>query len=563
MTTTTTLSTVGIVGSDNIVPVYDPAGRWTIWALQEIYVGTTGANRYVPKVNDWVVDYTTNTFYTVAAIDATTLMPTLNPINPLAQNQQFSTADLIMGVGPGGISDTFRVYLNQAVMPYTLTVDARLHTYSSEAVTFTIYRGTDLAGSSIPISQVYDASNQLIGTSVPLTLATDQGDVQTVKAFPTCYTTQSIPDGEKLVLITYSAAGHQVSKVELLVENTQFVPLANSGVKYITNISLESPFLSPSDQNTLAFPVNVNLSGLSLMGVVSYSDGSSTRLPVNNTRFSLRGLDNFVSTYAGQQFDLVLDYKLSVGEIALGVQTTPAGSITRLYAGITTNYEGMYSPKLYGFPVWQDSVNGYRLEWWLYDMDRQLSTLVTPYVRVNNNSPAFNPLGYGYNQALSVSINMQDVNSSDLALIHVQTINIILRQPGTARTTNWAIGFEPNQQILFGENNFAKMTLVNQNQMTLDITCGETTLANWLNRMYTLVDPLYDPTSETAPPTPTYFSVCTTSWEVAYPITQWNQALTLGYSVADSSTIFIKFFIRTQQTDIQLAIAALPVYEQS
>lgn len=556
------LSTVGIVGTDGVVPVYEPDARWTIWALHQIYIGKEGTDRYVPKVNDWVIDIESSAFYLVTEIDVTTLIPRMKPIKPLAQDQQFDNADLILGVGPGGISDTFRAYLNKNVIPYTLSIDSRLHTYSSEAESFTVFRGTDIEGTAKPISQMYNQSNELIGTAVPLTLAAIEGNNRTVKAFPMCYTTEDMPDGEKVVLITYSDSGHQVSKVELLVENTQFVPTADSGVKYITNISLESPFLSPSDPNVLRFPANVTLSGLSLMGVVSYSDGSKLRLPVNNTRFSLRGLDNFISTYAGQKFDLVLDYKLAPEEVVMGIQTTAAKSLTRPYQGITTNFEGMYSPKLYGFPVWVDSITGYRLEWWLYDMERRMAQLVTPFVKINTNSRPFDPVGYGFKQSLGVTINLKDVNPSGLAFNHVQTIDIVLRQPGTSRSTNWAIGFVPNQEVLFGEGNYAKMVIINQNQMTLDMTCGETTLAKWLERLYRLVKPLSDQGKETEAPNPTHFSVCTPGWEVAYPIGQWNKVLTLGHTLRNSDTVFVKFFIRTADTDIHLAIAGMPVYAQ-
>lgn len=556
------VSTVGIIGTDGKVPVYEPDARWTMWSLDEIYIGQQGDKRYVPKVGDWVVDRPNAKFYEVIEIDVTTLVPKFKSVTPLAQDQAFDNADLILGVGPGGISDTFRVYLNKNVLPYTLTVDARLHTYSTESESFTIFRGTDIEGTAKAVSQMYNQSDELIGTAIPLALAAIDGDNRTVKSFPVCYCTEDMPDGEKVVLITYADSGHQVAKVELLVENTQFVPVANNAIKYITNITLESPFISPSDPNVLSFPLNVTMNGLSLIGVVSYSDGSKVRLPVNQTRFSLRGLDNFVSTYSGQKFDLILDYKLSAEELSVGMQTTPAGSITRRYQGITSNYEGMYSPKLYGFPVWISSVTGYRIEWWLYDMERRMAQLVTPYVKINDNSRPFDPIGYGFKQSLGVSINLKDVNPAGLALNHVQTIDIVLRQPGTARTTNWAIGFVPNQEVLFGEGNYAKMVVIDQNQMTLDITCGETDLAAWLTRLYRLVNPLTDQGREVGAPDPTYFSVCTPNWEVAYPIGQWNKVLTIGHLLNNNDTVFVKFFIRTADTDIQLAVAGLPVYVQ-
>lgn len=564
VSSTTPINLLGVVGSDGIKPVYDPDGRWTIWALHQIFLGANsiGDGKYVPKVDDWVVDVEASLIYRVAALDITTLEPRLVSIKPLQQDQQFDNADLILGVGPGTIADTFRAYLNKAVMPHTLTVDSRLHTYSPDAERFTIFRGTDITGDSKAISQMYNQSNEMVGTSIPLVLAETTGTNKSVKAFPMCYTTEDIPDGEVLVLITYSDAGHQIAKVRLLVENTQFTPVADQSTKYVTAIALESPFISPNDPNQLRFPLNVPLNGLSLYGVVTYSDGSKVRHPVNNTKFSLRGMDNFISTYAGQLFDLVLDYKLAENEVALGLNTTVARSVTRDYTVVTTNYEGMYSPKLFGYPVWINSLEGYRMEWWLYDMERRMSQLVTPFVKYNENAAPFNRTGYGYKQSLSVSINLKDVNPSGLALNHVQTIDVVLRQPGDARTTNWAIGFVPQQEILFGEGNFAKSKIIDQNRMTLNIACGETQQAKWLERLYRLTKPLTDQGRESQAPEPTHFAICTPSWQVAYPLDRWNTDLSLSYTLANSSTVFVKFFIRTPDTDIHLSIAALPVYQQ-
>lgn len=559
---TDVISTNGIIGSDGVKPVHDPLGRWTTWALHELFLGplTPGSGRYVPKIKDLVFDVDSSAWYKVVALDRTTLEPTLVPVTPLAQDQKFDNADVILGVGPGGISDTFRIYLNKKVLPHTLTVDSRLHSYTAEAERFTIFRGTDIEGTSKPISQMYNQGGEMVGTSIPMKLAETTGNNRTIKSFPMCYTTQDIPNGEKLVLIAYSDAGHQVTKVELLVENTEFVPVANAAVKQIVNISLESPWISPSDPSMLRFPVNVPLNGLSLIGVVSYSDGTKKRYPVNGTKFSIRGLDNFVSSYAGQEFDLVLDYRPSSDDVALGLLTSQTGSVIRRYKGLTTNYEGMYSPKLYGYPVWINALQGYRLEWWLYDMERRMAQLVTPYVSVNDNSAPFKPTGYGIKQSLGVSINLKDVNPSGLALNHVQTIDIVLRQPGTARTSNWAIGFVQNQEILFGEDNHASGTIINQNLMQIDISCGETVLANWLDRIYRLTKPLSDQGREVKAPDPTHFSVCTPNWEVTYPIAKWKDVLSLNYTVLNSSTVFVKFFVRTPDTDIQLSIAGLPVY---
>lgn len=561
-----TISLAGIAGSDGEVPVYDPTGLFKTWSLTEIFMGTgtPGEARYVPKINDWVADNNGGVvkLYYVADLDVVSLKPVLKELNVLKQDQNLDQIDMLLGTGPGNEADTFRVMYNRNVLPHTLTIDSRIHTYTGESERYTIFRGSETTGTAKPISQQYDQAGNLIGTSIPLALAAIEGDNRTVKSYPGCYTTEELNDGEKLGVIVYSDKGHKVSGAALIVEETSFVPAPDVNTNFIVAIGLESPFISPSDPNVLRFPVNIPLNGLSLIGVVSYSNGSKLRMPVDNTKFRLRGFDNFTNTYAGQEFPLIIDYVPSEGEQARGADTTVNGTVTRTYTAITTNFEGMYSPKLYGYPVWQDAVNGYRLEWWLYDMDRRLSTLVTPYVKINANSMPFAPTGYGYRQTLGVSINLKDVNPSGLALNHVQSIDIVLRQPGDARTSNWAIGFENQQEVLFGDNNAAKVTIVDQNLMHVDISMGETTLANWLQRLYRLTYPLTDQGREIKAPDPTHFTLSTVAWDIVYPIDQWDQILSSSNTVPNSSTLFIKFLVRTPDTDIQLGIAGVPVYHQ-
>lgn len=558
----TTSNNTSSSSTDGVEPVYDPSERFRIWSLSEIYTGGPGQNRYVPKVDDFVVDLTTFKWYQVTRLDQTTLIPTMREIKGALPNETISPDDLLLGVGPGTISDTYRVYIDKSVMPYTMSVDKRLRFFGTTATAVKVWRGSDLTGNAKVISGLYSPSGDLLGQSVPLELAAmDSAVNKAVKCIPTCYTTEDLPDGEVITIVAYADDGHVVSKCQLLVENTAFIPTADSSVKYITGISLESPFLSSADPSLLQYPLNVPLAGLSLVGVVHYSDGSAIRLPVNQTKFSIFGFSNYAATVVGQTFPLVLSYRLSDGEIVYGASVGENRNVTKAYTAQTLNKVGMYTPKLYGYPVWIDEINGYRLEWWLYDLDRNIASLVTPYVKINTNSQPWDPIGYGRKQSLAVSINLKDVFPSGQAYIHVQTIDIVLRQKGTERTTNWAIGFDPGQTILFGENNNATTRFINANMSTIDVTCGEATLDAWLNRLYFMTKPLTDQEKESTAPTPDYFSVGTAQWEAAYPIAQWNSVLTIGHVIPNSGTVFIKFFQRTPDTDIQLSVAALPCYQ--
>ena len=560
------------MGQDGIVPIANPNGLFHIWALSEIYMGTTGANKYIPNLHDRVIDLNTNDWYSVDAVDPTVFTSTLTPIRVVPEGT-FTDTDLLLGVGPGTQSDTYRVYINKSVIPYTLCVDSRLMVAGSDAYSCTIFRGSQLNGTAVAISAIYDQSGNLLGQSIPLELvANNILNNLAIKTVPVCFTMADVPDGEVVTAVFYSANGIVVSKRQLLVENTAFIKGINESTKYIIGITLESPFLSQSDNKLIQYPINVPLDGLMLVGVVTYSDGTQLRLPVDGTRFSIFGFSGYIATVVGQKFNLVLKYTLAPNEIVYGSQSigTQVGNnfITNTYKATTLNTNGAFSVKLYAYPIWIDATNGYRLEWFMQTLDRNILYNVTPYVGYNTNLPVFNPIGYGINQTLSVYLDMQDVNASFTPYRNIQTINVTLVAPGTFRNTNWTIGFAPNQNPQFGVNNYATSTMVENPIGTIpattwqvNITSGSTTLSEWLNNLYFNTLPLTDPVIELVPPTPNMFSLLINGVDVEFTIDNWDKALTVPGAVPDNSTLFIKFFLRLPNNDIILSVSALPVYQ--
>lgn len=555
------ISTDGITGSDGQTPIYDPDGLWKTWSINEIYFGLQGEKRYVPKADDHVIDPSTNVLRQVVSIDPTTLIPTLKPVT-LGTEGEFGDTDVLLGVGPGTQSDTYRVYINQSVIPHQLAVDARLKVAGSMVASCKIFRGSLLTGTAEVVSAFYDQSGNLLGQSIPLELVASTGNVS-IRTVPVCYTSFDLPDGEIVTAVFYSDTGHVVSKRQLLVENTGFIRSTDVGVKYITGISLESPFLSSSDPLLIQYPLNVPLNGLSLIGIVTYSDGTTLRMPVDGTKFEIFGFVNFVSTIIGQKFNLVLKYSLSSDELVYGATISNDKFITQTYKAVTTQAEGAFTVKIFGYPVWIDAVNGYRMQWYMYNLDRDVVYNITPYVQFNDATRIFDPTAYGIIQNLSVSVNLKDVNGAFTSYIHTQSISITLVAPGTTRTTNWTIGFDPGQNPQYGVNNAAKTTFVNSNLMKVKVDCEASTLNDWLQRLYFRTKPLSDPAREIAPPTPDFFKFVLGNTEVEFPVSQWNQEQIINTVLPNSSTLFIKFFKRTADSDLELAVCGIPVYQQN
>jgi hypothetical protein len=547
-------------GNDGVVPYWPKNNTWKIWNVAELFMGpqTPGTNHYVPNVGDWAVDTNLNQFYKVTAIDPTTFVATLQKIQGPIPSDEFTDADRLLSPGPGPRSNTYLMYVNKNTKPFTAALDARLYVMGTATRTCRVVIGSALNGTRKVISAAYDNAGNLVSQDIQLEIV---DGTNAVKVVPPFNTTEDLTDGEIVTAEFYSDTGDLVSQSQLRVRNTAFIRSPALGTKYVTSIGLQSPFLSSADPTQILYPLNVPLQGLNLMGVVNYSDGSQRVLPVDGTKFQLFGFNTgFVATVIGQKVPLVLKYNLSADEIAYGSTANQGNFLTREFTATTVEPNNQYTVKLFCYPIWVDAVNGYRLRWFLLNLDRTVWYDVTPYIVYQN---AFNPLAYGVQQKLQVQLNLQKVNGSFLNFNFTQTVWVSLLNQGTERSTNWTIAFAPGQSPQFGVNDYAATTFVNQNLWKVNLAMGETDIDNWLPRVYGATLPLYDTQKEPGPLTPTHFSLLVGATEYEFPISQWNQDLVSNQAIPDSSTLFVRFFKRTPDNDLQLAVAGFPVYQQN
>jgi hypothetical protein len=321
--------------------------------------------------------------------------------------------------------------------------------------------------------------------------------------------------------------------------------------------------MSTADDTLLLYPINVTQDGLSLMGVVKYTDGTELRMPVDGTKFSLMGFENYATQRVGVEIPLVFKYQMSADEVAYGFTVGPDRFLTRNYRARTETVNGAYTVKLYCYPVWIDAANGYRLEWFMADLERTKIWLVTPYVKINQNSASFKPTQYGTTQRLSYSINLQDVNGAFTNHIHNETFDLTLLAPGTDRTQNWAILFDASQTNPYGLGNSAKTTFVNQNLYRLDLKSNCDTQDAWLEKFFYNTMPLHDFTESSRAPAPTHFAVEIGEGSVTFPVSEWNVLHDINFALPNSGTVFLRFFQRTPDNDIQLSVAGVPIYQQN
>lgn len=546
--------------ADTIQPISDPNRDWKIWNIAEIYTGPNGTGQYVPNEGDLVFSDAIG-WNKVDEVDRTTFLSVIIPATIPAQTGVDPNSDKLLGVGPGSISESYRLYIDDTVLPYKIAFDHRLHTYSEKTVYCKIVEGTDIVSGEI-ISRRYDINGDVIDDKIMMNLAqSSDGSNVSVKVPDEAYSIKKLDDAEVVTAIFYTTDGVIVSTSTLLVKNTKWIRSLNESMKYITSIEMVSSFLSAGDNQLLEVPINMPFSSIPIMGLVNYSDGSSAQLPIDGTKFRIYGLTQFVSTILGQTLDLTLMYYLSADESVYGSVDGSEAHVSETYQVSTINVDGAYSVKLFSYPTYIDAVYGYQMKHYLHNLDRDTYYDVTTHVSLAANTPAFDPTLYGTVQKLTFSVNLSDVNALFNDYTHLQSTDVVLYDPSTYAATNWTV--KDNGAVdVYGTDLIALATYLGSNQWDLTFDNGFVSEATWIQGIYEKTTPLYDSNVEAVAPTPTHFRLVVDTYEVELPVSSWNVTVNLTAVISDAKNVYMHFFRREAETDLYLSTAAISIKTQ-
>lgn len=551
--------------------IIDPNRGYREWHIREIYdPGNPNSGQYVPNKDDAVRDWTQG-ILRVIDVDYTTGISRLQRWEEPANSNEDIYEDILIGSGPGYQSESFRAFLDTSVFPHTLSLDSRLHFKGTTVTSVKIFLGYDVSERGTVISALYDTAGNLLGENIPVepvatydlevTLPGEASNVVNlaVKAPRVAHTTFRIPDNEVLSVVAYDIQGEPRSKTTVLVKNTSFVRRIDDSLKYVRSIHVETPFLLPTDDKTIEYPINMPVQGLNLFGVATFSDGSTVRLPVDGTKFQMAGLSNYVATIQGQSVPLMLTYQLNANESSYLLPAGPNRRIAVPYFARTRENDGAYSVKIFVIPVWDGLLNGYKLEFLLYNLNRQAVYDVTHLVTFASNSAVYDPLSYNVRQRLVFGVNMQEVDPQFAAWRHTQIVELTLIRAGNWGGVGdaWRVSYTPGQAPEYGEDVKARCEFVNTNLYRYDISTGAATLAEWLSKVYEPLKPLYDSRAESAPPAPNFFVLVAGGSRTEFPIENWNQVLTVTGGEAEGHPTCVEFIRKTANNDLQLAVAGM------
>lgn len=549
---------LSVTAQSNSAFIDEKRGFW-IWGLEQIVSYPGEPDKYWPNKGDLVFDKA-NGFRYVVEVDQTTGMSTLERVVQPTEPPE-DADDHLVYVGPGYASESFRLLYDNSTTPATIVPSDRLYAFSSQADYYKVFLGADISDKTgIVISEFYDASGTSLGSSIPL--ETDELDSQIVKTHYPGKTSYKLKDNDLVTVVHYSATKGMTSQAQLLVQETEAVRQADTSKRYVSNISLESPFISSSDPRLIEFPLNVTVESLPMTGIIHYSDGKTFRQNIDGINMSLNGLRNYIATEVGQEFDLSLVYELANDEISYGVQPTTNRRLVESYRARTAPVDGAYMTRLFVYPVWQSEALGYRLEFWLYNMDRNVSYNVTPLMELGANSRPFNPTSYGTLQTLTYAVNLNRVDGRFLPMRAVFNFQVALLATGSNRTANWEIYSRPDQDQAYGRGLKADLEYVNANAWNLYLQNGAQSQTAWLKQMYFNAEPLINPDLEAVAPTPTHFQLVFLHNTYEKSVSQWNETHRIMNDLKDGELLYIKWIQRTVMNDMQLAITALPALQR-
>lgn len=533
----------------------DPNRGFRLWAEDEIY--RDGHDGYVPNVGDLVVNLQTG-FKRVINVNYTTGESTLVSWR-IPEINGVTGEDVLIGAGPGHVSESFRVYVDENVFPHTLTFDGRLKIQGTAAREVKVFRGSDISETGDVVSRQYDQDGRLLGENIPMeTVRDDVGTALGYKVPVVGHTVADLQTGELLTAVVFNDEGSVLSITQLLAERTGYVRRSQAAAQYVIDVALESPYLDKGTDE-LRIPINLPLSNAAMEGVVTYSDGRKVRVPIDGTKMRVDGLNNYVSTVVNQTVPVVLKYNLSESEINYTGMTGSEHHVARSYQVRSVQVDGAHTVKLFTYPSWNPNSNQYDLKHWLVNLDRNICRDVTPFVTITQQSNPFNPNRYGVMQDLSFVLNLKDAFPAFNDYQHVQTVGISLIGPGTDNGTLWTMEFSPNQTPPYGWELEAQMEFVNAGNWRMRLDSGITSRVNWLASVYRNLEPLHDDEVEVYAPEPTHFQVVFKNGTLEYGIGQWDAEMIVPNDYQPGETLFIKFLHRVEGQDLMLGVAGLSV----
>lgn len=525
-------------------------------------------NKYVvPQELELVFDTPNGVIYIVEKVDwQATLKSTLAPWRLTnVDDGNTSEQDWIFGLRGGPLLGEALLSVDYSVRPNVARADSTI--MRPGAAYAYVFLGNDASDNGKIISAQYDKSLNLLNNKVPCKLAeiVDRTNlsIMTTGTFSVTENEESLINGTRCWLVFYDQGGNFIPPAQpLMVQHSAYMRDHEIGIKYVTGVELLSPwFTNTTDPERMIVPITLELLSVELRAIVHYSDGTSSKpMPVNGTKFNLYGLEEYRPSWPGQVGELVLTYKLAKDERHQIAKPGSPNHETRIYTIQAGDPKGAYAPRLYTYPQWNASINGYELKHYLFDLDRKTRIDVTSMVTLNDQSPAFSPTTYGTTQALIHNLNLRDVSKTYESVTFIQHTGITLYKDVNGPGKRWDVSYSKDMPFFGGKvvkvkNSGAKTTF------NLSNGFASSDQAGWLKDLYRAISPVYDSRNEDKAPDPTHFDLMNDAGQKwRFPLVNWNTDNVIGIELGKGKTWYISWVNRSNSgVELQLGLTGVVV----
>lgn len=549
----------------NVVPIRDERPLQGFWLSTQIFTGPDGEGMFVPKKDDMVLNKELGWFIVTGFVDSSNgvanSVATLEPWLPV-QAEVISENLKKYGI-VSTTDDDNRLYIDTTKTPYEINVDPSVCWGGSELSYVKVFLGTDIeGGNSKIISMHLDSSGSLLSENIPLeTVAITDIKQHTFKKMMTGHSNTLLVTGEIVTVVVYNKLHKPVKIKQLCVRETGYIKHGNVGQRKVASIELQSQYLDSANNSLLRVPLRLSLRDVPMLAVVRYDNGDARELSVNTGQVSLDGIEAVQLSYAGQRTTLNLTYSLGPDEVATNVFGDEGNYfVQKTYELEGIPNDGEYNVKLFVVPTWDKTYNKWRLEYYLYTLDRNQRYHVTPYVSLSSGSDSFDGTNYRETQWLTLIINLEDINDSALKpFTYTQKVGVTLLRNGLSNQTSWTINYNESNSNVFGANLEAYVNYVSHREWELDISNSFTNNTDFLEALYYACEPMYDIRNESIAPIPTDIAITLGGQRKVIPFTQWDEKQMFTVSGNEGEAATLEWIRNIGDQDLLLGITPLKI----
>lgn len=527
------------------------------WGIDQVFMGpemSLDPNKtyVVPNQGDVVRDVENRKEYYVHAIGEN-YTPDLRPWEPnLSPDTQ---KNLLIGYGVGAVNEAYRIYYNRRTVPNTLTISQYCYVNGNEVVGYKLFRGYETGDNGEVISRYYDASGDYLGNVIPVEKFYREPEW---KLMPGISHVQDnlLSHGDIVTAVFINRNGTECSSAILKVEETNLTPALNQPFREVINVTVKSPHLDKNDSSVLKVPNNTMLTDLMMEGAVHYKDGTTRTFKFDQTHGQVFGLEGRVLTRPDSEYDISVSYYLQDDEFCTEAKDGVRKHYSFPMVVKTFEPDSSNAVKLFVVPKFDKPGVGYKLQYWLYDLERNVPIDVTNKIDYHDLYE-FNPLDYGNRQRIQPTLDLSEVHPRYSPFIYTQEIEMHLLGEPNNNNDGWRMRYSLGTGWI-GED-LEAFLITDDDKLYLDIGNNYTRWEQFFVDLYRKIGPISDEPNEIYASDPTHVIVERDGVEVRLDRDSFNEPFLWPSTIAANDTVSLRWVNRINSRDYHLGVTPLIV----